>query len=120
MSMNHSARELAEEARRALEAAPMTSDELFEFLVTHGIIDRSGRLLGQRLFGEMEPGQSETAAPPPLRKRRAARTEAVSPQGRRPPHRSAGARPFAPPLGICFCTPVRAAWNLAMSDRAVA
>ena len=35
---------LAEEARLALEKAPMTSREHFEFLVEQGIIDRAGRI----------------------------------------------------------------------------
>jgi hypothetical protein len=62
MERSPSAHELAEEARRALEAAPMSSDELFEFLVRRGIIDRSGRVLVAKLFSD---GAAEPAPTPP-------------------------------------------------------
>ena len=61
--------ELAEEALRALKGAPMSPHEHFEFLVRQGIIDRSGRVLVARLFGEAaapvatspEPGSPDPA-----------------------------------------------------------
>jgi hypothetical protein len=46
--------ELAVEAMAALDAAPMTPQEHFEFLVQQGIIDRSGRVLVCKLFGNDE------------------------------------------------------------------
>jgi hypothetical protein len=42
----------------------MSSDEHFEFLVEQGIIDRNGRVLVQKLFGENEAGP-DTQAPSP-------------------------------------------------------
>lgn len=50
--------ELAQEALRALQDAPMGPEEDFEFLVQQGIIDRSGRVLIARLFGEGANGQA--------------------------------------------------------------
>jgi hypothetical protein len=47
-----SPRELAQEALQVLEENPMTSEEHFEFLVREGIIDRNGKVLVQKLFGE--------------------------------------------------------------------
>ena len=47
-----SPQELAQEALEALRTSPMTSQEHFEFLVQQGIIDRSGRVLVAKLFGE--------------------------------------------------------------------
>ncbi len=56
-----SPRELAEEARRALEAAPpMTSRERWEFLIQQGIIDENGRVLVNRLFGGQDEAQTDT------------------------------------------------------------
>jgi hypothetical protein len=58
-----SPKELAEEARRALAAAPkMTPLEHFEFLVKEGIIDRQGRVLCNRLFGGQD---DQTEKPDP-------------------------------------------------------
>ena len=66
MSMEHipSPRELAEKARRVLEAAPMTSREHWEFLIQQGIIDRDGRVLVNRLFGEQHADQTDATTPP--------------------------------------------------------
>lgn len=50
-------KQLVEEARRALAANPMTPRELFDFLVQQGIIDRDGRVLVQRLFGNTDADQ---------------------------------------------------------------
>lgn len=47
-----SPRELAREALEALSAARMTPEEHFEFLVREGIIDRTGKVLCNRLFGD--------------------------------------------------------------------
>jgi hypothetical protein len=41
----------------------MSSDELFEFLVRRGIIDRSGRVLVAKLFSD--GAAAEPAATPP-------------------------------------------------------
>jgi D-lyxose ketol-isomerase len=59
-------RELAEEALRVLQENPMTPREHFEFLIQHGIIDRNGRVLVNRLFGATNPEQptNGTAAIP--------------------------------------------------------
>ena len=69
MSMDRapSPKELAEEARRALAAAPMTPHEHFEFLVAHGIIDRQGRVLVAKLFSD--GAETETETPPPSKNR---------------------------------------------------
>ncbi len=66
MDKTPSPKQLAEEARRALKEAPMTSGEHFEFLVREGIIDRSGRALVARLFGDQDAEQTvaTTASPP--------------------------------------------------------
>ena len=55
-------RELAEEARRALAANPMTSRERWEFLIQQGIIDSEGRVICNRLFGEAPADQTMTQA----------------------------------------------------------
>ncbi len=62
MKNNPTPRELADEALEALRASPMTSDEHFEFLVQQGIIDRSGRVLVAKLFGE-QADQEQPHAP---------------------------------------------------------
>jgi hypothetical protein len=62
-----SPRELAEEARRTLAAAPMSSDELFEFLVARGIIDRSGRVLVAKLFSDGAAAEPDAAPPEPAK-----------------------------------------------------
>ena len=62
-----SPKELAEEARRALEAAPMTPQEHFEFLVARGIIDRSGRVLVAKLFSDGAPPEPDAAQPEPTK-----------------------------------------------------
>jgi hypothetical protein len=74
--MNHppSPTELAEEARRALEAHPMTSEEHFEFLVARGIIDRTGRVLIAKLFGEKDGDLPDTSPPAPSENGTAAQT----------------------------------------------
>jgi D-lyxose ketol-isomerase len=58
-------RELAEEALRVLRENPMTPREHFEFLIQHGIIDRNGRVLVNRLFGgtKREPANGPAAIP---------------------------------------------------------
>jgi len=43
--------ELGREALEALRNKPMTPDELFEFIVQEGIIDRQGRVICAKLFG---------------------------------------------------------------------
>jgi hypothetical protein len=43
----------------------MSSDELFEFLVRRGIIDRSGRVLVAKLFSDGAPPESDAAPPGP-------------------------------------------------------
>src|SRR5687768_13220295 len=60
-----SPKELAEEARRAFAANPMTPEEHWEFLIREGLIDRNGRVLCNRLFGERTVKQPDptTAAP---------------------------------------------------------
>ena len=63
MDKSPSPRELAEEARRALASAPMSPREHFEFLVQQGIIDRSGRVLIAKLFGDSD-GQDTSAQEP--------------------------------------------------------
>jgi hypothetical protein len=58
-----SAKEIAEEARWILAAAPkMTPLEHFEFLIAHGIIDRQGRVICNRLFGGQD---DQTEKPDP-------------------------------------------------------
>jgi hypothetical protein len=45
-------KELAREALEALKSEQMTSSEHFELLVRKGIIDRKGRVLVAKLFGD--------------------------------------------------------------------
>jgi hypothetical protein len=52
--------QLAEEAWAAFRKTPLTAQERFEFLVGRGIIDRQGRVLVAKLFGEA----GEEAVPP--------------------------------------------------------
>ena len=42
----------------------MTSEEHFEFLVARGIIDRSGRVLVAKLFGEQDGDRARPPAAP--------------------------------------------------------
>ena len=46
------AKELAREALEILESDTETPEELFEALVQEGIIDRDGRVICAKLFGE--------------------------------------------------------------------
>lgn len=57
--MHLTPKQLAEEARRVLEANPMTPHEHFEFLVSRGIIDRNGRVLVARLFSAPDPDEAQ-------------------------------------------------------------
>jgi hypothetical protein len=61
-------KQLAREIREALENDPMTDDELFEFIVQEGIIDRQGRVICGKLFGaganQETPADPETNGPP--------------------------------------------------------
>ena len=61
-----STKELAAEALRALEETWMTPREHFERLVRAGIIDRQGRVLCNRYFGDGPPKDADTppATPP--------------------------------------------------------
>src|SRR5438309_494749 len=70
MSMDTpSPKQLAEEALRALaEAPPMTPQEHWEFLVEKGIIDRNGRVLVNRLFGDPDAEQTDETAGIPQEK----------------------------------------------------
>jgi hypothetical protein len=61
MNTYPSARELGEEALRVLKENPMTPQEHFEFLIKHGIIDRTGRVLVNRLFGAPKAGANGAA-----------------------------------------------------------
>jgi len=62
MKNNPSPRELADEARQALRASPLTPSEGFEYLIKHGIIDRSGRVLVCKLFGIDNPQEANGSA----------------------------------------------------------
>jgi hypothetical protein len=56
--------ELAREAIEALRSSPMTPSEHFEFLVRRGIIDRNGRVLVNKLFGENHADTQSDDSPP--------------------------------------------------------
>ena len=64
-------KELAEEALRILERqeATMTSKEHFERMVRDGLIDRQGRVLCNRLFGD-SPKQPEAPPKRPRKRKR--------------------------------------------------
>ena len=53
--------EIAREADEAIQAAPMAPGELFKFLIREGIIDRNGKVLVCRMFGD-EPNSAAPAA----------------------------------------------------------
>jgi hypothetical protein len=61
MEMIPTPQQLAEEALRALKDSPMTAEEHIEFLVQQGIIDRSGRVLVNKLFGDSDIQQADTS-----------------------------------------------------------
>ena len=63
MNRYPSPRELAEEGLKALRETRMTPHEHIEFLVRHGIIDRTGRVLCNKLFGGTPPTETNGAAP---------------------------------------------------------
>jgi len=58
-------RELAAEAQAALDAAPMTPKEHFEFMIQQGIIDREGRVLVCRYFRTDKPEDQDGTPQPP-------------------------------------------------------
>jgi hypothetical protein len=58
-------RELAAEARAALDAWPMTPKEHFEFLIQQGIIDREGKVLVCKYFRTDLPEDKNGAPHPP-------------------------------------------------------
>jgi hypothetical protein len=64
--MNHfpTAKELAEEARQALLNFRMTPLEHWEWLIREGIIDRQGRVICNKLFGDDKPQAPSDGVPP--------------------------------------------------------
>ena len=60
MNPTPSPQELAREALEFLKRNPMTSKEHIKFLIKEGIIDRTGRVICAKLFGEGAK-QEETA-----------------------------------------------------------
>jgi hypothetical protein len=58
--------ELAKEAMRILKESPrMTPQEHIEFLVQRGIIDRKGRVICMKLFGDGPTQEPDEAKPDP-------------------------------------------------------
>lgn len=60
MSNPYSTKELAKEFLQALENDTETPEELFDWLVEEGIIDRNGRVICAKLFGQGRPDLPQT------------------------------------------------------------
>ena len=62
MIANPTPREFADEALRALDELKLTPEEHIELLVRHGIIDRNGRVLCNKLFNG-KPAEASKVRP---------------------------------------------------------